>query len=181
MWALHQITRSSKQSGLPLKTWMVIHPMTLQGISLHAAFISGPHPTPVLHKLPRHCTSKAPTCINRGTQGRWKKEVKKVAGPSWDAIKLMRFPEFLWIEPDAKYITSNKLTSNYWCGAPLPDVQQMEAGATKGVSTQRFVLFRSKKKTHTAVRLCVCFKSPWAEGWRWREGQEGREKMKAHH
>lgn len=113
----------------------------------------GTTPRPVLGKLPRHSESKAPHAL---TVEHEKDESvggggKELAGPSQNAIKLMRFPEFLWIEPDAKYIASNKLTSNYWCGAPLPDVQQMGAGATEGVSTHALCYSAVK----TAVRLYV--------------------------
>lgn len=142
----------------------------------HAAFIKD-HTLTSARQTPTSLDLQGPTCINDGTQERWKKKEREVAGPSWDAIKLMRFPEFLWIEPDAKYITSNKLTSNYWCGAPLPDVQQMGAGATKGVST-RALCYSAVKRQYS----CMCFKSPWAVGWRWREGQgDSGGKMKAHH
>lgn len=103
--------------------------MILWGINLHAAFIKD-HTLTSAWQTPTSLASKAPRALTMEHK-RDEKKKKKEAEPSRDAIKLMRFPEFLWIEPDAKYITSNKLTSNYWCGAPLPDVQQMGPGRPK--------------------------------------------------
>lgn len=105
---------------------------------------------------------RGPACVKRRSTWGMKKQVARALSFSSsssprDAIKLMRFPEFLWIQPDAKYITSNKLTSNYCCGTPLPDVQQMGAWATKGVSTHAlcYSAVKEKKKWQCSC-VCVC-------------------------
>lgn len=112
---------SKKQSILPYQRTSI-----LQTISCCATFIKN-HTLTTAQQTPTSLNRQGPLCINLSTR----EMKKKVARPSWDAINLMRFPEFLWIEPDAKYLTSNKLTSNYWCGALLPDVQQMGPGRPK--------------------------------------------------
>lgn len=165
-------------SILPQQQTTASHPILLSRISPHAAFINNRtqalcYSWPVLDKLSRHETGEAPRALtmehkrDEETSGQAFLRCYKINVISRVFMNRSRCQIHNFKQIDFQLLVRRSTSRCATDGA----------GATKGVSAHA-LCYSAVKRQYS----CVCFKSLWAVGWRWREGQgDGRGEMKAHH